>query len=77
MHLVNGGRHKTSDEIVYELAESIVCKLAAALDMEKAGKAIFEGRLKGGGSQDLGNHYEGTRSVVQYRNKCGSFLQIV
>ena len=64
LRLANAGSHKTSDEIVYELAESIVCKLHAALDKEKAGKAIFEGRLQGGGSQDLGNQYGRTRSVV-------------
>ncbi|XP_068688294.1 uncharacterized protein [Montipora foliosa] len=65
LRLANAGSCKTSDEIVYELAESIVCKLAATLDMSKAGKAMFDGRLKGDGSQDLGNHYEGTRCVVE------------
>ena len=42
--LASGGSGKTSDEIVYELAESILSKLPAALDMEKADKAIFEVR---------------------------------
>ena len=40
--LASGGSGKTSDEIVYELAESILSKLPVALDMEKADKAIFE-----------------------------------
>lgn len=42
--LASGGSGKTSDEIVYELAESILSKLPAALDMEKADKAMFEVR---------------------------------
>ncbi|XP_015770017.1 PREDICTED: dynein heavy chain 6, axonemal-like [Acropora digitifera] len=45
--LASGGSGKTSDEIVYELAESILSKLPAALDMEKADKAIFETDVKG------------------------------
>ena len=40
--LASGGSGKTSDEIVYELAESILSKLPAVLDMEKADKAMFE-----------------------------------
>ena len=44
--LASGGSGKTSDEIVYELAESILSKLPVALDMEKADKAIFEVWLK-------------------------------
>ena len=40
--LASGGSGKTSDEIVYELADSILSKLPNALDMEKADKAIFE-----------------------------------
>ena len=44
--LASGGSGKTSDEIVYELAESILSKLPVALDMEKADKAIFEVGLK-------------------------------
>ena len=44
--LASGGSGKTSDEIVYELAESILSKLPAALDMEKADKAMFEVRCK-------------------------------
>lgn len=42
--MASGGSGKTSDEIVYELAESILSKLPAALDMEKADKAMFEVR---------------------------------
>ena len=44
--LASGGSGKTSDEIVYELAESILSKLPLALDMEKADKAIFEVRVQ-------------------------------
>ena len=43
--LASGGSGKTSDEIVYELAESILSKLPVLLDMEKANKAIFEARV--------------------------------
>jgi len=43
--LASGGSGKTSDEIVYELAESILSKLPVALDMEKADKSMFEVRL--------------------------------
>lgn len=43
--LASGGSGKTSDEIVYELAESILSKLPVLLDMEKADKAIFEARI--------------------------------
>ena len=53
--LANGGNCKTSHEIVYELAESILSKLPAAPGMEKAGKAMFEGKLWSRGSQGLGN----------------------
>ena len=42
--LASGGSGKTSDEIVYELADSILAKLPDALDMEKADKALFEVR---------------------------------
>ena len=76
LRLASEQSRKTSPEIVYELPETILSKLLAALDMEKAGKAIFEGTLKGHGSQDLGNLFERARSVIQYRNKCGSSLQI-
>ena len=74
LRLASEESRKTSPEIVYQLAESILSKLLAALDMEKAGKAIFEGTLKGRGSQDLGNVFERARLVVQYRNKSGRFL---
>lgn len=43
--MASGGSGKTSDEIVYELAENILSKLPAVLDMEKADKAIFEVRV--------------------------------
>ena len=43
--LASGGSGKTSDEIVYELAESILSKLPVALDMEKADKSMFEVRV--------------------------------
>lgn len=42
--LASGGSGKTSDEIVYELADSILSKLPALLDMEKADKSMFEAR---------------------------------
>ena len=51
--LASGGSGKTSDEIVYELAESIFSKFSAALDMEKEDKAMFEVKLKDRGLQDL------------------------
>lgn len=44
--MASGGSGKTSDEIVYELAESILSKLPVLLDMEKADKAIFEVRIQ-------------------------------
>lgn len=40
--LASGGSGKTSDEIVFELAESILSKLPLLLDMEKADKTMFE-----------------------------------
>ena len=43
--LASGGSGKTSDEIVYELAESILSKLPLLLDMEKADKSMFEARI--------------------------------
>lgn len=43
--LASGGSGKTSDEIVYDLADSILSKLPAALDMEKADKSMFEVRV--------------------------------
>ena len=64
--LACGGSGKAG---VYKLAESILSKLLTALEMEKADKAMFEVRLRGRGSQDLGNQYERTRSLVQYRKK--------
>ena len=44
--LASGGSGKTSDEIVYELADSILSKLPLLLDMEKADKVMFEARIK-------------------------------
>lgn len=44
--MASGGSGKTSDEIVYELAESILSKLPVLLDMEKADTAIFEVRIQ-------------------------------
>lgn len=44
--LASGGSGKTSDEIVYELADSILSKLPVLLDMEKADKAIFDVRIQ-------------------------------
>ena len=43
--LASGGSGKTSDEIVFELAESILSKLPLLLDMEKADKSMFEARI--------------------------------
>ena len=40
--LASSGGGRTSDEIVYELADSILSKLPDMLDMDKADKAIFE-----------------------------------
>ena len=40
--MVSSGGGKTSDEIVYELAENILGKLPDNLDMDKANKALFE-----------------------------------
>ena len=40
--LVGSGGGKTSDEIVYELAESILGKLPDNLDIDKANKGLFE-----------------------------------
>ena len=40
--LASGGSGKTSDEIVYELAESILGKLPDILDMETAHKDLFK-----------------------------------
>ena len=37
-----GGSGKTSDEIVYDLSESILSKLPDVLDMEKADKSLLE-----------------------------------
>ena len=37
-----GGSGKTSDEIVYELADSILGKLPDILDMENAHKDLFK-----------------------------------
>ena len=44
--LASGGSGKTSDENVYELADSILSKLPVLLDMEKADKAIFDVRIQ-------------------------------
>ena len=68
LRLASGGSHTTNDEIVCELAESIQSKLPVALDIEEAGKAMFEGRLKGCGLRDLGNQCERTRSVVRVKH---------
>ena len=43
--MVSSGGGKTSDEIVYELAENILGKLPDNLDMDKASKALFEVKL--------------------------------
>ncbi len=43
--MVSSGGGKTSDEIVYELAENILGKLPDNLDMDKADKALFEVQL--------------------------------
>lgn len=40
----SGGTGKTSDEIVYELADSILGKLPDLLDMETASKELFKVR---------------------------------
>ena len=42
----SGGSGKTSDEIVYELAESILGKLPDILDMENAQKDLFKVKIK-------------------------------
>ena len=39
--LSSGGSGKTSDEIVYELSDSILCKLPDKLDMEQAHKSLM------------------------------------
>jgi dynein heavy chain len=44
--LASTGGGKTSDEIVYELADSIMSKLPDILDMEKAEKSLFEVRIR-------------------------------
>lgn len=38
----SGGSGKTSDEIVYELSESILSKLPDILDMERVHKTLME-----------------------------------
>eukprot|EP00794_Sanderia_malayensis_P006345 gene6346-7072_t len=43
----SGGTGKTSDEIVYELAESVLGKLPDSLDMELASKDMFKTDSKG------------------------------
>ena len=40
--LSTGGSGKTSDEIVYDLSESILNKLPDVLDMEKVDKSLLE-----------------------------------
>ncbi|KAK3733193.1 hypothetical protein QZH41_008554, partial [Actinostola sp. cb2023] len=45
--LASSGGEKTNDEIVYELADSIMSKLPDVLDMEKAEKSLFEVDEKG------------------------------
>jgi len=40
--LASSGGEKTSDEIVYELAESILSKLPEKLDIDKALPELFE-----------------------------------
>ncbi|EDO31800.1 predicted protein [Nematostella vectensis] len=45
--LASSGGGKTNDEIVYELADSILGKLMDVLDMEKAEKSLFETDAKG------------------------------
>ena len=42
----SGGIGKTSDEIVYELAESVLGKLPDILDMELASKDMFKVRIR-------------------------------
>ena len=42
----SGGSGKTSDEIVYELAESILGKLPDILDMDNAQKDLFKVKIK-------------------------------
>ena len=49
--MVSSGGGKTSDEIVYELAENILGKLPDNLDMDKASKALFEVKLHLGSSR--------------------------
>ena len=44
--MVGSGGGKTSDEIVYELAENILGKLRDSLDMDSANKALFEVTIK-------------------------------
>jgi dynein heavy chain len=43
--MVSSGGGKTSDEIVYELAENILGKSPDNLDMDQANKALFEVKL--------------------------------
>jgi len=38
----SGGAGKSNDEIVYELAETILAKLPEKLDIEKAPRSLFE-----------------------------------
>jgi hypothetical protein len=45
--MVSSGGGKTSDEIVYELAENILGKSPDNLDMDQANKALFEVKLYG------------------------------
>lgn len=40
--MASGGSGKTSDEIVYELAESILQKLPEKLDIEEAFQEMFK-----------------------------------
>ena len=40
--MASGGTGKTNDEIVYELADSILGKLPEMLDMDKANKDLFK-----------------------------------
>ena len=40
--MASGGTGKTSDEIVYELADSILGKLPEMLDMDNANKDLFK-----------------------------------
>ncbi|KXJ13494.1 Dynein heavy chain 6, axonemal [Exaiptasia diaphana] len=68
--LASSGGEKTNDEIVYELADSIMSKLPDVLDMEKAEKSLFE-------TDDKGRYNSLTTVLGQEVDRFNNLLKVI